>query len=75
MAVMLAPVDIEVELLSLPEAARVLDVSHVQFWRLVRANKIKVIQVGTTPGRKVVYGVRREALNALLEERRRPRPD
>lgn len=69
MVVMLAPVKVEEELLSLPEAAAELGVSHVQFWRLVRAEKIAVLQVGTTPGRKVVYGVRRQALEALKAER------
>jgi hypothetical protein len=73
MAVMLAPVKIEEEFLSLPEAAKLLTLSHVQFWRLVRAGKISVIQVGTTAsGKKVAYGVRREAVDTLLEERRKP---
>ena len=67
---MLAPVEIEEEFLSLPEAAGLLNLSHVQFWRLVRAGKISVVQVGTTAsGKKVVYGVRRSAVDALKEER------
>jgi hypothetical protein len=76
MVVMLAPVKVEEELLSLPEAAAELGVSHVQFWRLMRADKVPVVQVGTTPGQRMVYGVRRDALEALKAARiaEPPRP-
>lgn len=69
---MLAPVKIEETFMTLPEAARLLNLSHVQFWRLVHANKITVIQLGSTPGKKVVYGVRLAAVEALRAERRKP---
>lgn len=62
MVVMLAPVKVEEELLSLPEAAAELGVSHVQFWRLMRADKIAVVRVGITAGRKVVYGDRKSVV-------------
>jgi len=67
MVAMLAPVKIEETFLTLPEAARLLGLSHVQFWRLVRANKISVVQLGT--GQKVSYGVRLEAVEMLRAER------
>lgn len=64
---MLRPVEIEQELLSLPDVARELGISHVQVWRLVHRNKLPVVQVGTRPGGKRVYGVRREALDAFAK--------
>lgn len=71
MVAMLCPVDVQEELLSLPEAARELGMSHVSLWRLVRANRIPVVQVGTVTANKHVFGIRRDELEAF---KRKDRP-
>lgn len=70
MGTILAPVNVELELLTLPEAARELGLSHVQVWRYVHADRLPVVRIGS--GKRSMFGVRREAVEELRAKRRKP---
>jgi hypothetical protein len=50
MTAMIAPVDTDEEILTLPDAARELNRSHVTLWRLVKMGRIQSVQIGRVHG-------------------------
>lgn len=67
---MLAPVTNDDELLTLPAAARELQISHVTLYRLVKAGRIPCIQTGQY---RLIKRSDLEAFKAIKRDPGRPR--
>lgn len=74
MMAMIAPVDADDEILTLPEAARELNRSHVTLWRLVKMGRIHSVQIGRVRGITRSELERFRKLNRPIGRPRKPTP-